>query len=1211
MIRFLVVVFSFYLSACSYKPWIHRSEQNRELITPDAEVFHSIYLIGDAGEPQLGQQEPVLQLLRQHLEGDSNSSVIFLGDNIYRRGLPAEGASNREQAEQRLTEQLLILENYKGRPFFVSGNHDWDYMGEGGFAAILRQEQFIEQYLGKRNVFIPGDGCPGPYPVRLSENTILIAIDSQWWLHEHLKPYGNCGDCPARNENDFLIRLEDLLNKYSNEHIVIAAHHPLVSNGNHGGYFNLKDHLFPLTLVRRKLYIPMPLIGSLYPLYRSFGGTAQDIAHYRYQEYVNSLLLSIGDRPNVTFVAGHDHNLQFHRLGNLSHIISGSGSKTDHVRGGRGASFTYKEKGFCRIRYYSNGETHAEYFVPKDNEQKQKMVFGTTLYTLREDIPPLYCTLPAVAYADSMVSTTIVEDAKKIPQNRWLLKNAYHTLWRERVNIPLMDLREQEGGLLPIGRTFDPGLSLRLMNINEENFLFDLTQKIVTDPSASQWMDLRYSQRSRITGQHPFATLSAEYYSSVLQLLHTKSTLRKMPDDDCLGPFREEFGNQTGFFREQATGEHPEKEYLGGAETLIGYTRLLDLLERDYTHQIDTMEYLKSRLLDMLLGDWNRDEDSYRWAGFKKDGRTIFRPVAINREHAFYNSIGIVAWLSHRSWGLAEIENFDKDYRNAWNLNRIANPMDRRLLSFTEWSQWESVLRQIQNQLSDQEIQEGLNTFPEEISSSHKEELFAKLKNRRETLIDVGRRYYLRVVNYVDLYGTDESELFEIHRVDNIRTEVRVTRLDEDLEPAEVISHRIYFTAKTNEIRVYSMGGSDVIQVTGTANRGPILRLIGGNGHDTYYDSSSLGRGAVQIYDLAEGNTIEKGPDTRLRLSYDERVYSPDMVSYFENQRQPYSDMHYNIDDGLFLYLGGTHTSYGFRRNPYKSRHRISVGRAFLTGSNHFSYVGDHRNIVGNNHWGNTVSLFLPYFMNVFQPDGSYQSLFMDHLKAYSYFYRQPYSFLRTGLGVHAEFFHLPEGPPDRISGEPIEETVFHAGLRYFFEVGTRDQNHNPTRGIILRGNAIFNKNLHGLNGFFQRYSSDFTFYISPNIPFQLTLASRTGAAATGGEFEFYQANALGQAENLRGFRRTRFLGANIFYQNTEIRSQVVRFRLAYVPVMAGISAHSDLGRAWGNYAHDTSWHFGYGGGAWLNFYNRIIVSGAYTISEEERLVTMQLGFPF
>src|SRR5687767_8912528 len=71
-----------------------------------AAVRYSVILIGDVGKPSHSPQEPSLKLMRKHLEmADSNSTAIFLGDNVYNYGLPEPGAYDRKISEERLNDQ--------------------------------------------------------------------------------------------------------------------------------------------------------------------------------------------------------------------------------------------------------------------------------------------------------------------------------------------------------------------------------------------------------------------------------------------------------------------------------------------------------------------------------------------------------------------------------------------------------------------------------------------------------------------------------------------------------------------------------------------------------------------------------------------------------------------------------------------------------------------------------------------------------------------------------------------------------------------------------------------------------------------------------------------------------------------------------------------------------------------------------------------------
>ena len=56
-----------------------------------AALEHSFYLIGDAGNAEMDKTTDALRLLKTKLEKESeNSTVLFLGDNIYPKGMPSK-----------------------------------------------------------------------------------------------------------------------------------------------------------------------------------------------------------------------------------------------------------------------------------------------------------------------------------------------------------------------------------------------------------------------------------------------------------------------------------------------------------------------------------------------------------------------------------------------------------------------------------------------------------------------------------------------------------------------------------------------------------------------------------------------------------------------------------------------------------------------------------------------------------------------------------------------------------------------------------------------------------------------------------------------------------------------------------------------------------------------------------------------------------------
>ena len=307
------LIFCFLLMGCGQQS-VFINKRHHELektIEGRDSLIQEVFLIGDTGDDTLASLA-ALQLLKQKIQGvnKEQASIVFLGDNIYHEGLHEKEHPQREEDERRIDAQLKAVENFDGEVLFIPGNHDWQQGGEEGFQFVKRQEKYVQKKLGKK-VFRPSNGCSGPDVVELSDRLAIVLIDTQWWLHRYEKGRGEKDNCPYSSESDFLAAFKEVLKKNRNKHIIVAAHHPLYSNGRHGGYYTFKDHLFPLSNINKRWLFPLPVIGSIYPFYRSFFGNIQDIAHPVYQQLKKELLLAMGQYDNLIYVAGHEHNLQY------------------------------------------------------------------------------------------------------------------------------------------------------------------------------------------------------------------------------------------------------------------------------------------------------------------------------------------------------------------------------------------------------------------------------------------------------------------------------------------------------------------------------------------------------------------------------------------------------------------------------------------------------------------------------------------------------------------------------------------------------------------------------------------------------------------------------------------------------------------------------------------------------------------------------------
>jgi len=327
---------------------------------PPAEVVHTIFLLGDAGVPT--PQDPVLAALTAQVRArPERSTVVFMGDNIYPRGLPPVGDRGRPDAERRLTAQLDAARG-AARVVFLGGNHDWAHGADDGWDAIRRQEGFIAEHGGPASVLLPGGGCPGPALADLGDGYRLVAIDTQWWLHGGPKPLDPTSSCPADSPGEVTAALRQAVQHADGRGVVVVGHHPLLTGGPHGGYFSWRDHLFPLTAWKPWLWIPLPILGSAYPLARNLGISRQDLSSGAYREMRDSLAAALGAAPPLLYASGHEHTLQVldgEAFGVQLLVVSGAGAyqhtsgvaRLPETRYARGAS------GFVQLELLGDART--------------------------------------------------------------------------------------------------------------------------------------------------------------------------------------------------------------------------------------------------------------------------------------------------------------------------------------------------------------------------------------------------------------------------------------------------------------------------------------------------------------------------------------------------------------------------------------------------------------------------------------------------------------------------------------------------------------------------------------------------------------------------------------------------------------------------------------------------------------------------------------
>lgn len=352
-----------------------------------AEVTDSVFLIGDAGAPTLapdGSREladPILRSLQRHVGaqaralGEERVGVVFLGDNVYWDGLPAEGHVKRRHGERVLEAQIEA--SAPARAVFMLGNHDWHIEGEEGWDRALEQRRFLKRF-EPRVLNLPPGGCTGPYHVDFGRYLRFVFIDPIGFNHSIDHPQVHQAECSGRSVLDAFYDLAAEFDDPEGRHLALALHHPLLTAGPHGGHFGWKQHIFPLTDFWSWAWLPLPIIGSAYPISRQLGVTGTDRASEPYEAWVQAIYRA--SRPTVPsiYVAGHEHSLQVHRDAvGVYYLVSGSGSKKDRVveeDDMESLMLAAARHGFMRLDTRSDGSLELEVLAVDRNGNEEQLM---------------------------------------------------------------------------------------------------------------------------------------------------------------------------------------------------------------------------------------------------------------------------------------------------------------------------------------------------------------------------------------------------------------------------------------------------------------------------------------------------------------------------------------------------------------------------------------------------------------------------------------------------------------------------------------------------------------------------------------------------------------------------------------------------------------------------------------------------------------------
>ncbi len=1236
-VRWISAILLLALSSCAtYKMQVIAVADEETVVFPETTPVYSLYLVGNTGlaEPD----DPVFGALGEQLRRASKASgLVVLGSNVPDGMPPERQDEDYSRAKASLDALVTSTSGFAGKIYVLSGDRDWANYGLNG---LKRQQEYLEDAWDEDEVLFPDAECGDPAEIEVNPELTLILLDSEWWLADWTGQAGVNVDCDIRSRNNFLPFYEDAVKGNRNKNVVIAAHHPPVSNGPRGGEYPLKRHLFPLTFLNENAYLPLPVIGSIATLVRSSAGTRQDIMHPRYRDFRNILVDAARKNGSFIFAGSHENNQQYHEQDEQSFIVTGAGADTDPSHTGNGALFTYGKAGFARIDFFDDKESWVTYYAMEGERAKvvQRRQMKKPQVEVEEIRTPDYDQYEASK--DSVFTELDERNYERNAIGDFLWGEHYRSTYDVALKVPKLDLATYKGGLIPVkrGGGYQTN-SLRLEN--EEGQQYNM-RSVKKDPTRTIPYPFNKSfvkeiLQDNFSSAHPLAATALPPMAEAINIYYTQPKLFYVPKQPALSIHNEEFAEALYLVEERPDDDvWPDAENFGYPEDIVSSGDAIEETLEHHDKQIDQDWVVRSRLFDLMIGDWDRHDDQWRWAVFDQGEIEMYRPIPRDRDQAFSKYDGFLTAIVRAVSG--QTRNFRPYKRKISKIKWTsynARYFDPSFLNALEWEDWKREATYIKENLTDEIIEKAFReNWPEAIYDLSAEEIMTKLKGRRDDLVSIARRMYEFRAKEVDIPGTEQEDLFLIDYLEDGKVRVRVWGLTDDFDRKFIYYDRTFLPDETKEIRLYGGEDQDEYRLRGSrGSRAIKVRMIGGVEEDTYLDSLNTGSGRALVYDFPqEMNTIQKGPGLKMRLTEDPapNTYNRRSRDYEYDFGFLLPSVFYNPDDGILAGVTGQATTYGFRKNPYSTFHTYSLRYAFATSGFRANYRGEFIDVFGS--WdvlihGKAQSAL---YTSNFYGFGNESENLEDELDLSDDLEDDYYRIRERRIDVFpalmrrfSEVSYLSIGPLyetvriERTEGRFIDEVgdqidpsafdgISYAGGQMTFSYNNFDDAAFPTLGLGVNVSASWRQALNADQEGLGILEGSFSLVRNLDPNHRLVFATRVGGKhLLNDDYVLFQAATLGGIgpnSNFRGFRRDRFTGRTSFYQNIDLRWKVMESGNLTLPFSVGFQVGFDHGRVWFDGEDSDVWHYSYGGGIFISPFDIASISATFFRGDTEEV---------
>jgi hypothetical protein len=828
---------------------------------------------------------------------------------------------------------------------------------------------------------------------------------------------------------------------------------------------------------------------------------------------------------------------------------------------------------------------------------------------------------PYAKYKD----TITISASKDFPVVKGLKKffmgQNYRPEWSTPVNMKVFKISQEKGGftILSLGGGKQTK-SLRLRDRNGKEWVLRSLNKTPTKAVPEPFRgtvaeDLVAEMNS---ASNPYGALPVPTLAKPLGIIVPQPELFFVPDDPALGYYRKLFANNICMLEER----QPSLDSTETKNTSKIFGKMLE--END--HRPDQPMVLRARLLDIILGDFDRHFDQWRWGTIDTGKGKVYYPIPRDRDQALFYSDGFILKMVS-GHAMPFLKGFRSTIPKVNWLGHSARDFDRIFLTGLDADDWKKTIAYLQQQLTDTVIRSAVNKMPSEVFPINGETIINKMISRRNLMSKEALTYYKFISKQVNVIGSNQKEYFKVSNVEN-GLQVRVYARAKGNDTSFIMYNRVFHRSETKEIRLYGLNDDDIFDIDENVSSKIKIRIIGGKGNDTF---DIKGHVETLLYDIiADGNFIKNKNQSKSRFSKDPPVNDRNIIGFnYNTTKFPQFQFAHNSDDGFMIGAAFSQRTYGFRNLPYASDQKLSVLYAFNRKAYQFRYRGEFNHIsrktdlvvqanfsspalknffgLGNN--TKVEQSVRPQFYQTRYKSFELEALFRKRLVEKVQFLIGPY--LQTYDGRFNENKNTVLARPGQLGldSADIFSKKSYLGGKIGLHIDNRNNEIFPTRGILWTNEIVSVAGIKKGSDNYSSITSNLSLYASFSDPAKLVMVLKVGGSRIlSKNYEYFQALNFGANNDLKGFRKNRFAGNSTFYSGIEMRVKLFDVNSFILPGTLGLTGFYDIGRVWLKNESSKAWHGGYGAGFYFIPFNLFVISASAGFSENEKMLNFSIG---